>query len=190
MENPISQKIDHAVKNWWLSLIIGILFAAMGIWMLLTPMATFAALVILFSVFMFTSGVFEIAFAVSNHRAIRGWGWYLVVGIIDLLLGGYLMFHPGLTAIIIPLVIAFWLMFRGFTAIGFAIDARSIGLRGWGWYLAMGSLAVGCSLLVIWQPVSGMVAATLMAALAFLFIGIFRILLSVDLHSLSKNAGK
>ncbi|MDR2950765.1 MAG: DUF308 domain-containing protein, partial [Prevotella sp.] len=86
MRNFISEDMRAAVKNWWVSLIIGILFLVMGLWMLFAPGVTFAALVIFFSVFMFVSGIFEIVFSLSNTR-MHGWGWYLAVGIVDLLVG-------------------------------------------------------------------------------------------------------
>lgn len=182
MKNSEISSTESVIKNWWISLIIGILFVVFSFWMLATPGATFEALIVLFSVFMFISGVFEIAFAISNSKSAKGWGWYLIVGIIDLLLGGYLMFHPGLMALIIPFIIALWLMFRGFSTIGLSMDAQQIGIKGWGWYLTFGILAVICSIMIIWQPIAGVAAAIYMTAAAFLFIGIFRIIFALGLR--------
>ena len=80
-------KMDYAVKNWWLSLLVGLLYIIVAIYLMFAPLASYVALSILFSVSMFVSGLFEIAFALANKKGISSWGWYLAGGIIDLILG-------------------------------------------------------------------------------------------------------
>ena len=71
---------------------------------------------------MLVSGLFEIAFALANKKGISSWGWYLAGGIIDLILGIFLMASPGLSMEVLPFVLAFWIMFRGFSATGYSMD--------------------------------------------------------------------
>ncbi len=176
-----------SVRNWWISLLLGILFVIAALWMMVAPVATYEALVLFVSVFMFVSGLFEIAFAASNSKRLHGWGWYLIGGIIDLLLGAYLISHPGLTAIIIPYIIAFWLMFRGFSTMGFSFDLSGMGVKGWGWYLTLGILAVISAIFIIWSPFTGAFLAVYMTAFSFLFIGIFRISLALKLKKIGEH---
>jgi len=96
----------------------------------------------LFSISMLFSGLLEISFAVSNRRRVSSWGWYLAGGIIDMILGFYLIAYPMLSMEVIPFIIAFWLMFRGFSSVGYAMDLKRYGTRDWGWYVAFGILAV------------------------------------------------
>lgn len=180
-------RLDYAVKYWWLSLLVGIIFILFAIYLMFAPLASYIALSILFSVSMFVSGVFEIAFAVSNRRNISSWGWYLTGGIIDLILGIFLMINPGLSMSVLPFVLAFWLMFRGFSAIGYAIDLKRYGTRNWGWYMAFGILAILCSIGIIWQPAIGAFTLVYMVAYALLIIGIFRIMVAFELKNLHKR---
>lgn len=180
-------RLDYAVKYWWLSLLVGIIFILFAIYLMFAPLASYIALSILFSVSMFVSGVFEIAFAVSNRRNISSWGWYLTGGIIDLILGIFLMINPGLSMSVLPFVLAFWLMFRGFSAIGYAIDLKRYGTRKWGWYMAFGILAILCSIGIIWQPAIGAFTLVYMVAYALLIIGIFRIMVAFELKNLHKR---
>ena len=46
---------------------------------------------VIFSISMLISGIIEIIFSISNRRGISSWGWYLAGGIIDLILGIYLV---------------------------------------------------------------------------------------------------
>ncbi|GKG75347.1 HdeD family acid-resistance protein [Parabacteroides sp. AM58-2XD] len=186
--NTFDERISSAVKNWWVSLLLGLLYILIAICLMFTPMASYVALSLLFSVAMFVSGTLEILFAVSNRKHISSWGWYLAGGIIDLILGIYLMASPGLSMTVLPFILAFWLMFRGFSSTGYAMDLKRFGTGNWGWYMAFGILAIICSIAIIWQPGLGVFTLVYMIAYALLIIGIFRVMLSFELRSLHKRA--
>lgn len=181
------ERINFTVKNWWLSLILGILFFGVGLLLMFTPIQSYIALSVVFSITMFVSGVFEISFAMTNRKNLSSWGWYIAGGIIDLILGLFLMYYPGLSMAVLPYVVAFWLMFRGFSSIGYAMDMNRYGTKDWGWYLVFGILGILCSLAVLWQPLMGALSVVYIVSFAFLFIGLFRIMLSFGLRKLHKT---
>jgi uncharacterized membrane protein HdeD (DUF308 family) len=183
----IFDELQQEVKNWWISLILGILYVIVAISLMFSPLSGYAVLSILFSVSMLFSGLLEISFAVSNRRRVSSWGWYLAGGIIDMILGFYLIAYPMLSMEVIPFIIAFWLMFRGFASTGYAMDLKRYGTRNWGWYMAFGVLAILCSIGIIWQPGLGALSLVYMIAYTLLIIGIFRVMLSFELKSLHKR---
>ena len=87
--------------------------------------------------------------------------------LIDLVLGIYLVAYPIVSMEVIPFIIAFWLMFRGFSSTGYSIDLKRYGTRDWGWYMAFGILAILCSLLILWQPAIGALYAVYMISFTF-----------------------
>ena len=180
-------QINYAVKNWWMSLLIGILYIIIAIYLMFAPLASYIVLSILFSISMFVSGMLEILFAISNKNNISSWGWYLTGGIVDLILGILLMANPGLSMSVLPFILAFWLMFRGFSATGYSLDLKRYGTRNWGWYMAFGILAIICSIGIIWQPGAGAFTLVYLIAYALLIIGIFRVMLGFELKSLHKR---
>lgn len=103
----IFDELQQEVKNWWISLILGILYVIVAISLMFSPLSGYAVLSILFSVSMLFSGLLEISFAVSNRRRVSSWGWYLAGGIIDMILGFYLIAYPMLSMEVIPFIIAF-----------------------------------------------------------------------------------
>lgn len=90
----ILRSVQKTAKNWWLSLILGVLFIFLGIWVLRTPLTSYISLSILFSISIFLSGLFGIIFSISNRTQIDGWGWHLAGGIFDLIVGVLLILHP------------------------------------------------------------------------------------------------
>ena len=118
----VFNEIQHSVKNWWASLLLGIVYIIVALWLMFAPLSSYVALSIVFSISMLISGILEILFAVSNRKGVPSWGWYIVGGIIDVILGIYLIAYPMVSMEVIPFIIAFWLMFRGFSSTGYSID--------------------------------------------------------------------
>lgn len=181
----MNEDIRSDVRNWWMSLFLGGVFVLVALCLLFAPVASYMSLTVLFCIAILISGIVEIMFGVTNRKAVYSWGWYIAGGIIDLLIGIYLLSYPVATMEAIPYLIAFWLLFRGFTLCGYATDLSHYKTRGWGWYLSFGILSIICSLILLWQPM--VLGSHFPFALAFtLFImGIFRIIFSFELKHLS-----
>lgn len=148
--NELVGGLGYAVKNWWMSLLLGLLYIAVALCLLFAPVSSYVALSVIFSISILVSGILEVFFAAGNKKTISSWGWYLAGGIIDLLIGIYLVFYPLVSMELIPFIVAFWLMFRGFTLCGYSTDLKRYGTKDWGWYLVFGILAI----LALW-PSSG-----------------------------------
>lgn len=187
MDRSLFEEVKSAVRNWWVSLVLGILFIGLALFLMFRPLEGYETLVIFFSVCILLSGILETIFAVSNRNVLRGWGWYFSCAIIDLLLGLFLVCFPAVTAAVIPIILAFWIMFRGFSAIGSSMELQRMKVRGWGWFLAFGILGIVCALAIIWNPMAGALASLYIVAFSFLFMGFFRIMLSFELRNLYKH---
>ena len=190
METEIIKSVKNVTKHWYLSLILGILFICTGIWVLRTPLESYLTLSILFSVTIFISGIIEIIYSVTNRKEIDNWGWILAGGIIDLLLGIWLISSPLLSIAVLPYIVSFFLMFRSMIAMGFAFDLKGFTDSGWGWLLALGILSLLFSFVLLWNPLFAGLTIVIWTGCAFITIGIYRIILSFKLkrlHNLSKK---
>ena len=184
MESTLLQSAKSSAKNWWLSLILGVLFILLSIWIFRTPATSYISLSILFSTFIFISGIFGIIFSVSNRKQMRGWGWFLAGAIMDLLVGTLLITHPLMTMAILPFYVGFWVLFRGVLGIGFSFQLKSFGVPNWGLLLVLGILTIVFSFLLLMNPVFTGLSIVYMTALAFVVMGIFRMILAFDLKKI------
>ncbi|MDR3058977.1 MAG: HdeD family acid-resistance protein [Dysgonomonas sp.] len=188
MKNDLFYSVKQAVKYWWVSLLIGLLAIGLGVWCLVSPWATIAALAIVFAISFLVSGVFEIIFAFSNKNTLKGWGWTLTSGIIDLLFGIMLIsMSPAVIAIVLSYFVGFWLMFQSIWGIGSAAELQRNGIRGWGWLMALAILGVLMSFLFIMSPALTTGFIVSLVSISFVAYGIFRIYLGVKLRSLHKE---
>lgn len=185
--DTIKENLIYAVKHWWIPLLAGLLFLLAGIMIMFTPVSTYITLSILFSMFLIIAGVLEIVFAVRNKNQISGWGWYLAGGVIDLIIGIYLVINPVVSMAILPYILAFWLIFRGISIIGYATALKNYGVKNWGWYIFFGIVAILCSILIFWRPEVGALSIVYMVSLSLIFIGIFRIIMAFELRSIGKK---
>jgi uncharacterized membrane protein HdeD (DUF308 family) len=108
------------------------------------------------------------------------WGWRLGGGVIDLLIGVFLIVYPLISVEVIPVLMAFWLLFRGLAVIGDAIDMRRYSALRCVTFTVLGVLAIVCALFMLWMPAIGILYALYIVSTAFFVIGLFKIVGSFE----------
>ena len=176
------------VKNWWLFLIIGIALAGLGILVFRHPLASYIGLSIFFIIALFTTGISQIAYAISNRANLNSWGWHLAGGIFETIIGIFLMVHPGMSMALLPLVVGFWLMFRGVALIGLSIDLKAFGFKPWGWLLASGILTVVLAFFITVDPIIGPLSIVAFTGLSALVAGGANIYFAIQLNKIRREA--
>lgn len=187
MQNQIVDNAKNAVKHWYLSLLLGVLFVFTGIWVLQTPVESYLALTVLFSLTFFFHGMGEIFYYIANRKAVEHWGWGFAGGIIDLLFGIWLISSPLVSIAVLPFVVAFMLLYRSATAMAVSFDLKSMGISDWWWSLIVGAFGLVFSFMMLFNPALGGMTIVIWTALALISIGIFRILLSLKLKQLNNR---
>lgn len=187
MENNFLKRIQNSIKHWYLLLILGLVFIATGIWTLASPLESYEALSIVFTISFIISGILEIAFALSNRKEYDHWGWNLVFGILSLIVGIMLINNPLVSMITLPLYVGFLIMFRSFGAIGFSLDLKNYRVMEWGTLMALGILGLLFSIMLLWNPVFAGITIVVWTGLAFIASGVFNIYISLKLKKLKRD---
>lgn len=177
-------------KNWWISVLMGLLAIALGIIFVTSPLSSMLTLALLFAWGFILSGVLEVVFSISNRKTLNGWGWNFVSGLIDLFIGVVLLTMPGLTVMLMVYFVGFWIMFKSIWAIGSSIELQKAGVKGWGWLLTAAILGIIFSFIFIMSPVFGGTFIVSFAAISFIVYGIFRIYQGFVLKSIKNTFDK
>ena len=156
----------------------GLMLVAVGILVFASPATAYISLSILFGASILSIGFFETVFAISARKSLEGWGWTLASGLLDIVIGAYLLAYPGVTMAILPFVLGFWLLFRGFSAIGFSFEIKSYGDLNWGWFLLFAIGIVFFAFMILAVPAFGIANIIAWTGLSFIFAGAFRIILA------------
>ena len=186
--STVLETVGNSIKNWWWFLVKGLLLIAAGIAIFAWPVAGYTGLSILFTVVIITSGIAQIIFATSNKDILRGWGWTLVSGILDIAIGIYLAMYPLVTMATLPFFVGFWLIFKSFYLMGASFDLNDLGLSGWGWLLFGGFLVLLAGFYIIYYPVAGAAGIVAVSGTAFILAGILYGILSFKLKDIKVAA--
>lgn len=116
----------NAPGFWW-SLISAALGVLVGGMLLAQPASGAFSLTIVLVAFFIIEGVASIMFALDHKRELSGrWGWMLVSGIIDLVLGAMIFAGlPSTAAWAIGLLVGINMVFGGTALIGMALHAKN-----------------------------------------------------------------
>lgn len=184
MENFHLKRLTNTIKNWYLPLIVGVIFIGAGIYTFASPASSYLALAILFSLSFLFSGIFEIGFAVANRKEMENWGWMLIFGLMTFFFGVVMTIHPDISMVTLPLYVGFVLLFRSIAAISFAIDVKSYAVKSWRVLLVTGIVGIILSLLILFNTTFGIASIITLTGFTFIIAGIFSIILSFLLRNI------
>ena len=158
----VSQAEERKLGNMKaITIILGILLAVGGIYCMLTPAATYAALGWIIGFSMLVEGVGSIVAWSSFRRLGLANGWTLAAAIISVVMGIFLLSSYALQFAVdmyIAYLIAIWLVFAGVSRIVIAVGMRSRRgkdqARGWVLHAVLGALIAVMGILCIFNPLS------------------------------------
>ena len=165
-------------KNWWALALRGLVAVLFGLLTFLLPGLTLATLVLLFGAYALVDGIFNvIAFSkVASHH------WALLIeGVIGIIAGVLTFAWPGVTAIALVYLIAFWAIFTGVFEIVAAIGLRKVISNEW-LLLLMGVLSLLFGLFILYAPETGALAIVLWIGAYALVFGVFLLALAFRLR--------
>src|SRR6202022_862993 len=110
-------------RYWWVLALRGVLAVLFGLFAFFVPGITLLSLVLLFGAYVLLDGIFDLVAAArspSHH-------WALVLeGIVGIIAGILTFMWPGITAMILLYLIAFWAIFTGVLEIVAGLRLRKV----------------------------------------------------------------
>jgi len=177
---------DAAKAVWWLVLMRGIFMVIFGIIALVSPGIALLTLVWFFGFYAILDGIAAIAIGIRT-RGEPHWIWTIVQGVASVLAGVIALIWPGLTALALLFVVAFWAIVLGIGEIGGAFASRKSGSNAWGWTLAAGILNVIFGVLLLIWPAGGILTLIWLVAIFTLAGGIALIVLAFRVRSVTRS---
>jgi uncharacterized membrane protein HdeD (DUF308 family) len=163
--------VNDLARHWWVIALRGLAAVLFGVLAFVWPGMTLAVLVLLFGAYALVDGILAIVVAVrggTDHRLFMG-----LEGVVGVLAGLATFVFPGLTALVLLYIIAFWAVLTGVLEVVAAVRLRRAITNEWGLIIG-GVLSVLFGIVLIAAPGAG--------ALAVVFvIGAYAVLFGVTL---------
>ncbi len=164
--------IRSMADHWWVLLLRGLVAILFGILAFAWPGLTVLLLVAIWGAYAFFDGVLALL------AGIRGkWTSLVVLGLLGIAAGLVAFFRPGLAAVTLLWVLAFWAIAAGVMQIAAAVRLRREIEGEWLWILT-GVLTVGLGALLFLHPGEGILTVTWIIASLAVVWGILLVMLA------------
>lgn len=166
-------------KYWWAALVLGIVMVICGFAYFFWPIIGYAVVSQIFGWLLVLAGFVQLCVASGKDRP-RGWGWWLVGGIIDMFIGFMLVRSIILSEAVLPYFLAIIFIFWGISAIFSSVLQRN--RRYWWLYMINGILLLIIGFLFVesgWLADAEMVS--FLTGVAFVYWGFSIAMISYDM---------
>jgi len=168
-------------------LIKGVILIILSILVFLHPGGAILGLALYIGIGFLIAGIVLIITAISLRKVVKGWGWRLAEGLVDIFFGFILIANPGLTAVVVAFMMGFWFLFYGITSLVDAYGLKDEGASNWWVGMIWGILAIIFGFWVMFRPFAGAVTIVTLMGVFFMVAGIFNIAISFGLKGLKKE---
>ena len=182
------RRASRVVKMWWLLAIAGILCILAGIAVFVFPIQSYVVLSIIFGVLVLLVGAAQLTIASSSSNYLAMKGYWVVGGVLDILLGIFLCIYPNVTLMLLPVMMGIWMMYHSFMILAFGGDLENFSIKGSGGTIFGGILLLILSIMVLINPFGAGVATILvLTGVGLMVFGFILCWLATKLRTIHKD---
>jgi len=126
MENDSKLIQQFLASAWWIVLLRGITVLILGLLLVVNPGSTLMTIMIFLGAYWFVDGIFTIINSLKGGKAMKGWGWGILSGVLGII-AGLVVFSQPLAAAVLTQV--FLIYFLAFTAIANGASSIVTGIK-------------------------------------------------------------
>jgi uncharacterized membrane protein HdeD (DUF308 family) len=163
--------------NWWALALRGIAAIIFAIVAFVWTGVALTFLVFLTGAYMLVTGVFALVAGVMGRSWVLG-----LQGIVGIIVGIVAFLWPGITALALVYLVAFWALLTGATELGAAFLLRRVHRNEWVLILG-GVISIVFAILLVANPLAGMLTITWLFGAYALLSGVLMLALALRLRS-------
>ena len=168
-------------------MVAGILCIIAGICVFVFPLESYVTLSILFGILMLLTGAAQLVIASSSGNYLMMRGYFIIGGVLDVILGIFLCVYPGVSLVALPVMMGLWLMYNSFVIISFGGDMDTFKLSGGGMVMVLGILLLVLSIFVLLNPFSvGVTTVLIVAGIGLILFGLILFAISLKVRDIDK----
>jgi uncharacterized membrane protein HdeD (DUF308 family) len=174
-------------RSWWILAVRAVAAVIFGLLALIWPQITLLALVLVFGAYALVDGVFALVAAARGRQLAGGSrGWLVLEGLLGIGAGIVALLWPGITALALLWVIAFWAVLTGVLEIIAAVRLRRVLDNEWLLVVA-GALSIVFGLILMIWPGSGAIGLVWLIGIYAIAFGIVLGGLALRLRGLGRR---
>lgn len=189
METEIYAKTEYLIKQWWLSIVLGIIAIAMGFITLVNPATSYYTFALWLGIVILLSGITGLTQSLTSHNYFVRRGWLILASVVDIIIGILLMFNTLLSELVLPMLLGIWVLYRGCAMLAQGFDMRRYGTGEAGWVIFYAVVIIGIGVAVLWMPtIMGVETVIMFIAIAFITYGVSLMSMGFRLWDVHRHA--
>lgn len=151
-------------------LLAGILMIILGTYVWFNPLVSLIALSLYIGIALMIIGAGYIGSSISIES-----GWFMFVGVIDIIVGIILVSNLGVSAVTLPVIFALWCIAVGSAQLvsSYHLSRQSLP---WGWSLSLGLLGIVFGFMILQYPELGTITISTLLGLYIILYGLVEII--------------
>jgi len=121
--NMMSLPLDGSMRGWAVAL--GLLEVGVGIAVIVWPDPTLLVIAAFIGWWVLFSGVMTVVGSISARQILPYWGLFLALGILEAVVGVWLLYRPGLTLLATVFAIGLWAILYGIVLTAVSIELKN-----------------------------------------------------------------
>lgn len=180
--------LAHMARYWWVLAVRGIAAVLFGVLAFVLPELTLAVLVALFAAYLLVDGVMLLVSLVRGDRAARRSVWAVaIMGVLGVVAGIAAFLWPGITALVLLFLVAFWAISMGVFQVVAAIRLRR-EIEGEFWMALGGIISIAFGVFLLVSPGAGLLSLVWLVGIWAVAFGITNLVLAWRLRSIHRGA--
>jgi uncharacterized membrane protein HdeD (DUF308 family) len=177
-------------RDWWVFAIRGIAALVFGALAFIWPEATLTVLVFLFGAYVLVDGVSLLIALARGDAVARRHGWAVaIMGVLGIVVGVVTFVAPGLTALSLLYLVAFWAIATGTFQVIAAIQLRK-ELDNEFWMALGGVASIVFGVLLVAFPGEGLISLVWLVGIWAVVFGVSSLSLAYRLHKIDASLSK
>ncbi len=184
MDEIVVRERNLLTSHWWALAIRGVIAIVLGLLAFAWPGLFAEAVILVFGVYFLVQGLFTL-FSAADLRREPQRGSLVFHGLIGIGVGLALLLLPGVFAVIVIWVIAFWALATGILEIGAALNLPA-GSGGKWLFCLSGAFSIVIGIVLLAHPGAGILAVLWLIGIYAVLAGVTMLGLALRLRSLAK----
>ena len=113
--------------HWWALILVGVLEAFLGVYMLTTPGVGPLALAYIVALWSIATGLLELTAAIQFRSVVPNDFWWGLLGVLTVAIGVYIIYNPGLGVLALVYTIGVYAVLAGIALTALAFRIKSAG---------------------------------------------------------------
>ena len=180
----IKQKAKNLKRHKWCIMVAGVIMCLLGFFSMFHSARSILSLAVFISFGFIICGISHIfAKYVHVNDSADHPNWFMAQGVYEIVLGFILLANLGVTALSIPLMVAFWAILDGVMRTTASFQLRRGGIEKWWVLLLAGIVSFFFALLLLAHPMRGFFSITFLMGLTILAWGVTAIFEALELYN-------